>query len=129
MEAEGQDCLVLQGDVTKRAFCKRAVAQTVKKLGGLDILVNNAAFQLHVSRFEDLTEAHLDRTMRPTCAAISAWRKPALPYLKRGAAIVNTGSVTGLHGNKALLMTGRPRAVFTPSHARWRRTCCRAEFG
>ena len=64
VEAEGQRCLVMAGDVTGRTFCLKAVARTVKVRGGLDVLVNNAAFQLHVSRFEDLTEAHLDRTMK-----------------------------------------------------------------
>jgi NAD(P)-dependent dehydrogenase (short-subunit alcohol dehydrogenase family) len=103
VESEGQDCLVLQGDVADRRFCKRSVAETVKAFGQLDILVNNAAFQLHVSRFEDLTEAHFDRTMKTNLYGYFHMAQAALPHLKPGAAIVNTGSVTGLHGNKALL--------------------------
>ena len=103
VEAEGKDCIVLQGDVTDRGFCKRAVAQTVKQLGRLNILVNNAAFQLHVSRFEDLTEAQFDRTMKTNLYGYFHMAQAAVPYLKPGSAIVNTGSVTGLLGNKALL--------------------------
>ena len=64
VEAEGARCLVLAGDVTDRKFCRLAVRQTVKLLGGLNVLVNNAAFQLHTARIEDLTEAHFDRTLK-----------------------------------------------------------------
>src|SRR5262249_3936782 len=63
VEAEGQRCLVMEGDVSDRKFCRQAVEHTVKALGGLNVLVNNAAFQLHTSRFEDLTEEHFDRTL------------------------------------------------------------------
>ena len=101
--AEGQDCLVLAGDVTDRRFCRQAVARTVKRFGKLDILVSNSAFQLHVSRFEDLTEAHFDKTMKTNLYGYFHMAQAALPHLGQGAAIVNTGSVTGLLGNKALL--------------------------
>ena len=62
VEREGQRCLLFAGDVSKRKFCFDAVAKVVKALGRLDVLVNNAAFQLHVSRFEDLTEERFDKT-------------------------------------------------------------------
>src|SRR5215831_2016952 len=51
IESEGQRCLLISGDVSDRAFCKKAVQQTVKELGRLDVLVNNAAFQLHTAQF------------------------------------------------------------------------------
>ena len=103
VEAEGRQCLVLKGDVTKRDFCFNAVDKVVAKLGRLDILVNNAAFQLHVSRFEDLTEEHFDRTMKTNLYGYFHMAQAAVPHMKTGAAIVNTGSVTGLQGNKSLL--------------------------
>jgi NAD(P)-dependent dehydrogenase (short-subunit alcohol dehydrogenase family) len=103
VEKEGRKCIVIAGDVTDPAFCRDAVAQTVKTFGKLDILVNNAAFQEHVNAFEDLTEEHFDRTIKTNLYGYFHMAKAALPHLKQGSAIVNTGSVTGLLGNKDLL--------------------------
>jgi NAD(P)-dependent dehydrogenase (short-subunit alcohol dehydrogenase family) len=103
VEAEGQRCLVLAGDVADRRFCRDAVRRTVKSLGGLDILVNNAAFQLHSSRLEDLSEAQFDRTMRTNLYGYFHMAQAAAPHMKPGSAIVNTGSVTGLRGSAHLL--------------------------
>jgi NAD(P)-dependent dehydrogenase (short-subunit alcohol dehydrogenase family) len=103
VEAEGRSCLLIAGDVAKRKFCADAVRRTVKEFGKLDILVNNAAFQLHVSRFEDLTEEHFDRTLKTNLYGYFHMAQEAVPQMKRGGAIVNTGSVTGLLGNKDLL--------------------------
>jgi NAD(P)-dependent dehydrogenase (short-subunit alcohol dehydrogenase family) len=64
VEAEGRRCLLIAGDVSSQKFCGKAVAQTVKEFGRLDVLVNNAAFQVHTSRFEDLTAKHFDETLK-----------------------------------------------------------------
>jgi hypothetical protein len=61
VEAEGRRCLAMPGDVANPEFCRFAVAETVKAFGKLDILVNNAAFQEHAHRIEDLTEEHFDQ--------------------------------------------------------------------
>jgi NAD(P)-dependent dehydrogenase (short-subunit alcohol dehydrogenase family) len=103
VEAEGRKCLLIPGDVTSRAFCRKAVAKTVKAFGKLDVLVNNAAFQLHVSRFEDLTEAHFDKTLKTNLYGYFHMAQEACAVLPYGGAIVNTGSVTGIEGNKDLL--------------------------
>jgi NAD(P)-dependent dehydrogenase (short-subunit alcohol dehydrogenase family) len=103
VEAEGRRCLVLKGDVTDRGFCKRAVERTVRQLGGLNVLVNNAAFQLHTSRFEDLTEDHFDRTMKTNLYGYFHMAQEAVRHMKEGDAIVNNGSVTGLLGSRQLL--------------------------
>jgi NAD(P)-dependent dehydrogenase (short-subunit alcohol dehydrogenase family) len=103
VEAEGRQCLLIAGDVTSRQFCRRAVQRTGRVFGRLDVLVNNAAFQLHVSRFEDLTEAHFDKTMKTSLYGYFHMAQAAVEEMKPGAAIVNTGSVTGLRGNKLLL--------------------------
>lgn len=103
VEREGRRCLLISGDVTRRKFCFDAVRKAVKAFGRLDILVNNAAFQLHVSRFEDLTEAHFDKTLKTNLYGYFHMAQAAVAQMKNGAAIVNTGSVTGLLGNKDLL--------------------------
>ncbi len=103
VEAEGRKCLLIQGDVADRKFCFDAVKKTIAGFGRLDVLVNNAAFQLHVSRFEDLSEEHFDRTMKTNLYGYFHMAQAAVPHLKEGSAIINTGSVTGLLGNKNLL--------------------------
>jgi hypothetical protein len=103
VEREGRQCLTIAGDVARRKFCLDAVKKVVKNFGRLDVLVNNAAFQLHVSRFEDLTEAHFDKTMKTNLYGYFHMAQAVLPHLGNGSAIVNTGSVTGLEGNKDLL--------------------------
>ena len=103
IEAEGQRCLLISGDVADRAFCKKAVQQTVKAFGRLDVLVNNAAFQLHTSQFEELSEDQFDRTLKTNLYGYFHMAQAAVPLMPNGSAIVNTGSVTGILGNKDLL--------------------------
>jgi NAD(P)-dependent dehydrogenase (short-subunit alcohol dehydrogenase family) len=103
VEAEGRKCILIPGDVSTQKYCDRAVGRTVKELGGLDVLVNNAAFQVHTSRFEDLTARHFDETLKTNLYGYFYMAQAAVKQMKPGAAIVNTGSVTGLLGNEALL--------------------------
>lgn len=103
VEKEGRRCILLSGDVADPKFCKEAVKQTVAQLGKLDILVNNAAFQEHIQDFEDLTDEHFDRTLKTNLYGYFYMAKAAVPEMKNGSAIVMTGSVTGLLGNKDLL--------------------------
>lgn len=103
VEAEGRRCFAIAGDVKDRATCESIVAETVKTFGRLDVLVNNAAFQVHSKAIEDLTEEHFDETLRTNLYGYFFMAKAAIPNLKSGSAIINTGSVTGLEGSKALL--------------------------
>ncbi len=103
VEAEGRRALLIPGDVTDPGFCRDAVERTVRELGGLDILVNNAAFQEHVASLEDITDEQLDRTFRTNIYGYFYMARAALPHLKRGGSIVNSGSVTGIQGSKELL--------------------------
>jgi NAD(P)-dependent dehydrogenase (short-subunit alcohol dehydrogenase family) len=103
VEAEGQRCLTVSGDVKDMAFCNDTVEKVVQHFGQLDILVNNAAFQEHADSLLDLTEERFDETMRTNVYGYFHMVKAALPYLKRGAAIINNGSVTGLQGSKHLI--------------------------
>ncbi|GGX94207.1 SDR family oxidoreductase [Massilia dura] len=103
IEAEGRRCLLIPGDVRDMDFCRRAVADTVAEFGKLDILVNNAAFQEHADSLEDLTEERFDLTMKTNIYGYFHMAKAALPHLKKGASIINTGSVVGLRGSAKLL--------------------------
>ncbi|KQY30307.1 short-chain dehydrogenase [Caulobacter sp. Root487D2Y] len=103
VEQEGRRAILLPGDVADPAYAKAAVEQTVKELGKLDILVNNAAFQEHVLDFEDLTVEHFDRTLKTNLYGYFHMAQAAVKVIPPGGAIINTGSVTGLLGNKDLL--------------------------
>jgi NAD(P)-dependent dehydrogenase (short-subunit alcohol dehydrogenase family) len=103
VEGEGRKCILIPGDVADAEFCLEAVERTIGTLGGLDILVNNAAFQEHAARLEDLSEEHFDQTLKTNLYGYFNMAKAAVPHLKCGSAIVMTGSVTGLTGSKHLL--------------------------
>jgi len=103
VEAEGRACLLIPGDVTEREFCEEAVGRTVDHFGKLDILVNNAAFQQHQENIEDLTDEQWDHTFKTNIYGYFRMSKAALQHMKKGSAIVNTGSITGLQGNQQLL--------------------------
>jgi NAD(P)-dependent dehydrogenase (short-subunit alcohol dehydrogenase family) len=103
VEAEGKRCILLPGDVTQRQYCRDAAGKTVKEFGKIDILVNNAAFQIHTKKFEDLTEEHFDETIRTNLYGYFHMAQAAVEQMEYGAAIINTGSVTGLLGSKELL--------------------------
>lgn len=103
VEAEGRKVYFIAGDLRKPEFARRAVSQTISKLGRLDILVNNAAYQQHQEGLEKVTEEQWDRTFKTNIYGYFYMTKAALPHLEKGSAIINTGSITGLEGSKKLL--------------------------
>jgi NAD(P)-dependent dehydrogenase (short-subunit alcohol dehydrogenase family) len=103
VEKEGRRAILMPGDVADPKFAEAAVQRTVKELGRIDVLVNNAAFQEHVDDFGDLTNEHFDRTLKTNLYGYFYMAKAAVPHMPPGSAIVMTGSVTGLLGNKDLL--------------------------
>jgi len=103
VEAEGRRCLLLQGDVKDDAWCKEAVKQTVDAFGKLDVLVNNAAFQEHAMSLEEIDDRRLQETLDTNIGGYFRMARAALPHLKRGSSIINTGSVVGLRGSEKLL--------------------------
>ena len=103
VEREGRKALLIPGDVTDHRFCAEAVERTMRELGKLDILVNNAAYQQHQEGLEDITVEQLDRTFKTNIYGYFFMAKAALPHLKKGSAIVNCGSITGLEGSKNLI--------------------------
>lgn len=101
--SEGRRAVQIPGDVSDPKFCESAIEQTVGQLGRLDILVNNAAFQQQQPWLEDISIEQWDRTFRTNIHGYFYMTRAALPHLRRGAAIVNCGSITGLEGSKHLL--------------------------
>jgi NAD(P)-dependent dehydrogenase (short-subunit alcohol dehydrogenase family) len=103
VELEGQKCLLIPGDVQSAAFCQEAVEKTVSEYHRLDVLVNNAAFQKHQENLASLSDEQMERTFRTNIFAYFYLARAALKHLKKGGAIVNTGSITGLEGSPKLL--------------------------
>jgi NAD(P)-dependent dehydrogenase (short-subunit alcohol dehydrogenase family) len=103
VEATGRRCLTFPGDVGRDAFCKEVVARAVEGLGGLDVLVNNAAEQHVAKGIEEISEEQLVKTFRTNLFGYFFMTKAALPHLREGGAIVNTASITAYEGNKLLL--------------------------
>jgi NAD(P)-dependent dehydrogenase (short-subunit alcohol dehydrogenase family) len=101
--AEGRRCLLLPGDVRKSKFCEKAVDATVRAFGGIDILVNNAAFQQHQESIGAVTDEQLERTFATNIFGYFYMARAAVARMQRGAEIINTGSITGLEGSPQLL--------------------------
>jgi NAD(P)-dependent dehydrogenase (short-subunit alcohol dehydrogenase family) len=117
----GRKCLLLPGDVTDPDFCLAAVHDTVESLGGLDILVNNAAYQQHQEDVAAISLEQWDRTFRTNIYGYFHMVRAALPHLSRGSVILNTGSITGIEGSEQLLDYSATKGAihaFTKSLAR-----------
>jgi len=103
VEAEGKKCHLIAGDIGWESTCQKMVDETVATLGGLNILVNNAAEQHPQKSIEDISREQLERTFRTNIFAMFFMVKAALKHLKPGSAIINTTSVTAYRGSSHLL--------------------------
>jgi NAD(P)-dependent dehydrogenase (short-subunit alcohol dehydrogenase family) len=103
VEAEGRTAKAIRADLAQEEQCSRAVRETVEALGGLDILVNNIAYQEPVESVEELTSEQWDRTFKTNIYSYFWCTKAALEHIPEGGAIINTSSINGLRGNKSLI--------------------------
>ncbi|GIH67764.1 oxidoreductase [Sphaerimonospora thailandensis] len=103
VEREGRRCVTVPGDLADPAHCRRVVEETVRELGGLDVLVNNVATQAPVQSPEELSDDQWERTFAVNIHSYFWVTKAALAHLPRGGAIINTSSINGLRGNKSLI--------------------------
>jgi NAD(P)-dependent dehydrogenase (short-subunit alcohol dehydrogenase family) len=102
IEAEGRRAVIIEGDLASQDFCRTCIERTVNDLGRLDVLVHNAAHQNHWKKLEELPDEEWDRTFRVNVYAYFWLVKAALPHLKPGAAIIASGSQTGIAGSGPL---------------------------
>ncbi len=103
IEAYGQKCLLISGDLKDEAFCRDAVATTVKELGQLDILVNNAAVQFPKKEFKDITGEQVRETFETNIYPFFYMTREAMKHLDKGDSIINTTSVTAYRGSEHLI--------------------------
>ncbi|MGN6163715.1 MAG: SDR family oxidoreductase [Flavisolibacter sp.] len=113
IEKYGRQCLLLKGNLRKEAFCKKAIESTVKQLGKIDILVNNAATQTTQKSLTDISTDQLYETFETNFFSMFWITKHALPYLKKGAAIINTTSVTAYRGSPGLIDYSATKGAIT----------------
>lgn len=103
IEKEGQQCLLISGDLKDEKFCKSAIKNCIKTFSKLNIVVNNAAVQFPQKELEKITTAQLQKTFETNIYPYFYVTKAALPYLKEGDSIINTSSVTAYRGSEHLL--------------------------
>lgn len=113
VEKMGRKCVLLKGNIREEAFCKKAVEQCVHQLGGLDILINNAATQTEQQSIEDITTDQLLETFETNIFSMFWFTKAAIKHLKEGSSIINTTSVTSYRGSKELVDYASTKGAIT----------------
>ncbi len=113
VEEEGRKCLIMAGDIGDEKFCQKTVEKTVKELGKLDILVNNAAEQHEQKDLRDITKEQLQRTFQTNIFAMFYMTKAALEHMKEGSAIINSTSVTSYRGSDHLIDYASTKGAIT----------------
>ena len=103
VEKRGGNCLPIKMDVRDSTSCREAVAKVVDTYGKLNILVNNAAYQMTQEKFEDISEDQFRRTMETNVFGYFFMAQAALPHLSEGDVIINTGSIVGKMGKGMLV--------------------------
>lgn len=111
-EAEGK-CLLIAGDVGQEEFCRKAIEQTIKEFGKIDILVNNAAEQHPQESIEKITKKQLERTFRTNIFSFFFMTQAAMKHFDKGAVIINTTSVTAYKGSAHLLDYSSTKGAIT----------------
>jgi NAD(P)-dependent dehydrogenase (short-subunit alcohol dehydrogenase family) len=113
VEAEARRAITIAGDIGDKAFCEKAVNETVERLGGLDILINNAGEQHPDEDIRDITEEQLKRTFQTNIFGMFFMTQAARPHLKKGSAIVNCTSITMYKGSEQLLDYSSTKGAIT----------------
>ena len=99
----GRKCLQLPGDIREEQHCKEIVERAFREFGRLDILVNNAAFQMTHQKLEEFSSEEWDRTFRTNIYAMFYLSKAAIPHMRKGGSVINTASVQAYQPNGNLL--------------------------
>jgi NAD(P)-dependent dehydrogenase (short-subunit alcohol dehydrogenase family) len=103
IEDLGRKCLLIPGNITKEKCCNDAINKAIKEFGRIDILVNNAATQFESDTLENISTKNMITTFETNIFSMFWITKAALPYMKKGSAIINTTSVTAYRGSPQLI--------------------------
>lgn len=113
VEKEQRECYLLQGDITDKSFCVSVPKKVMEKYGKLDIMVNNAAVQFAHKNLENINDDELERTFQTNIISMIRMTKEALKYLKKGAKIINTTSITAYRGSGHLIDYSATKGAIT----------------
>lgn len=102
-EHYGKSCLLIAGDLSREKNCRQAVKKTINKLKKIDVLINNAGLHYPQDTIENISSEQLIKTFSTNVYAMFYLVKAAMPYLKKGASIINTASVTAYRGSGHLI--------------------------
>jgi len=111
VEEAGRKAVLVPGDIQDEAHCKQLIQRAVAELGGLDVLVNNAAYQMAHESLQDISTEELDRTFRTNIFAMFHLCKAAEEHLKPGSTVVNTTSVNAYKPSPQLLAYAATKAA------------------
>src|SRR5581483_42470 len=104
VEKEGRKCVAIPGDISDESHCREVVDRAISEFGRLDILVNNAAFQMTHDNIQDFSTKETEHTFRTNVFAMIYLCKAALPHMKEGSAIINTASIQAYQPKPKLLV-------------------------
>lgn len=111
VEEAGQQALLIAGDITEAAHCRSIVTQTAERFGKIDIVVNNAAFQMTRQSLDEISDDEFDRTMKTNLYAMFYICKAAVPHMPSGGSIINTASVNADQPKPKLLAYSATKAA------------------
>jgi NAD(P)-dependent dehydrogenase (short-subunit alcohol dehydrogenase family) len=111
VQKEGRKCIAVAGDIQEESQCKNLVERAVSEFGKVDILVNNAAFQMTRQSLEEISSEEFDRTFKTNIYATFYLSKAAVPYMPKGGSIINTRSINAATPNPTLLPYAATKAA------------------
>ena len=111
VKASGRKCITVPGDIQEEAHCKAIIDRAVGEFGKVDILVNNAAFQMSRESLDEISSEEFDRTLKTNLYAMFWLTKAAVPHMSPGAAIINTSSIQADQPSPQLLAYAMTKAA------------------
>lgn len=113
VEAEGQRCVLISGDIGDSSFCNSAIDQIMNEFSKVDILVNNAAVQYPTDDFMQITDDQLEKTFKTNIFSYFYMTRAVLPHLAEGSTIINSTSITAYQGNPSLIDYSSTKGAIT----------------
>jgi NAD(P)-dependent dehydrogenase (short-subunit alcohol dehydrogenase family) len=111
VQKEGRKCIAVAGNIQEESHCKHLVERAVSEFGKVDILVNNAAFQMTRESLEEISSEEFDRTFKTNIYATFYLSKAAVPHMPKGGSIINTSSINAATPNPTLLPYAATKAA------------------
>jgi NAD(P)-dependent dehydrogenase (short-subunit alcohol dehydrogenase family) len=111
VEAAGRKCIAVAGDISEESHCQAIIDRAVKEFGKVDILVNNAAFQMTREDIAEISTEEFDRTLKTNLYAMFWLTKAAVPHMLKGSAVINTSSIQADNPSPELLPYAMTKAA------------------